>query len=42
MWSNQSEITIHKIKSEDQPANALMKPLINILFVKYWKQINGW
>jgi hypothetical protein len=39
---DRSEITIHKIKSEDQPADVLMKPLNENPFVKHRKRINGW
>jgi hypothetical protein len=41
-YVDQSEITIHKIKSEDQPADVLTKPLSDNPFVKHQKQINGW
>jgi hypothetical protein len=37
-----SEITIHKIKSKDQPADVLTKPLSDNPFIKHQKQINGW
>jgi hypothetical protein len=37
-----SEITIHKIKSEDQPADVLTKPLSDNPFGKHRKRINGW
>jgi hypothetical protein len=39
---DQSEITIHAIKSDNQPADVMMKPLSETLFVKHQKQINGW
>jgi hypothetical protein len=41
-YVDRSEITIHKIKSEDQPADVLTKPLSDNLFIKHWKRINGW
>jgi hypothetical protein len=41
-YVDRSEITIHAIKSEDQPADILTKPLNEVLFVKHRKQINGW
>jgi hypothetical protein len=41
-YVDQSEITIHKIKSEDQPADVLTKPLSDNPFIKHWKRINGW
>jgi hypothetical protein len=39
---DRSEITIHKIKSEDQPADVLTKPLNENPFIKHRKRINGW
>jgi hypothetical protein len=41
-YVDRSEITIHKIKSEDQPADVLTKPLSDNLFIKHRKRINGW
>jgi hypothetical protein len=41
-YVDRSEITIHSIKSEDQPADVLTKPLSETLFVKHRKKINGW
>jgi len=41
-YVDRSEITIHSIKSEDQPADVLTKPLSEQLFVKHRKKINGW
>jgi hypothetical protein len=41
-YVDQSEMTIHKIKSKDQPADVLMKLLSDNQFIKHWKWINGW
>jgi hypothetical protein len=41
-YVDRSEITIHKIKSEDQPADVLTKPLSDNPFIKHRKRINGW
>jgi hypothetical protein len=41
-YVDRSEITIHAIRSEDQPADVLTKPLSEKSFVKHRKQINGW
>lgn len=41
-YVDRSEITIHSIKSEDQPADVLTKPLSEKSFVKHRKKINGW
>jgi hypothetical protein len=41
-YVDRSEITIHKIKSEDQPADVLTKPLNENPFIKHRKRINGW
>jgi hypothetical protein len=36
-YVDRSEITIHKNKSEDQPADVLTKPLSDNPFIKHWK-----
>jgi hypothetical protein len=41
-YVDRSEITIHKIKSEDQPADVLTNTLNENPFVKHRKRINGW
>ena len=41
-YVNAKEITIHHIRTEDQLADILTKPLANVLFMKHRMSIMGW